>query len=546
MGFVLFLALVFYSTNASAFQTSKCQHLRERCVSESSQCASVLTLLGDVCSISGSNCTVKDSLSCNKTSQFLIDNFQEFKDCICTKDGCNFKELLGEQCFTSKGKSKPPSAMDIPLNFLQETKLKEIAPTGRSDCTQALEICREDVTCFKLYTDFQRACTAERTKCSLRMVRQQCFAAWRALRKTLLEMSKGPEPMHKTCTKIFNNTCLQYTQEHQTSNISKETNAEERTPVINADHMKIKLQWKSSALSNYVYKHLQSCFRVNLECVNDEVCNSQLSLYRQACQVNGTQCNGNQCQGALRLFYENMPSNVAQMLTFCDCMPSDENCHQAKGFLHGKPCVGNMVSAPSCLSVIHTCQGNPFCWGKFGAFTSKCLKDVSQTCLADQACLLSLSPSDLVCSNSAECRAAYVSMWGTILRVECTCDLTSLAEESACKLFHHILHSKTCFSQMSGEEVDISPSYMDLPGKTLPATGVQPFLNGDTIYFIVCAACIILVLEIILLTVLKTRACTPVYKAKTSLPVYLSERLMTPQQQWNINYADDSLSGSSR
>nr|XP_060627688.1 GDNF family receptor alpha-like [Anolis sagrei ordinatus] len=201
-------------------------------------------------------------------------------------------------------------------------------------------------------------------------------------------------------------------------------------------------------LNREEYKHRQSCFELNVECISDEVCNRQLALYLQVCQANGSQCNVKQCQAALQFFYKNMPFNVAQMLTFCDCMQSDENCHQAKEVLHGKSCAGHVVPAPSCLSVIQTCQADSFCWDKYKNFTSKCLKYISQTCLEDETCLQFLDRNDLICSDSDECREAYINLWGSVLRVECTCDVTLVEDQATCKWFHHVFHSKPCFSKL--------------------------------------------------------------------------------------------------
>ncbi|XP_053239981.1 GDNF family receptor alpha-like, partial [Podarcis raffonei] len=449
----------------------------------------------------GNNYTVKDSTNCNKTVKFLVDQFPEFKDCTCTNDNCSTTALLGKQCFGNKGKSKLYASTDVQLGFLPQTKLQETVHPGMlgTDCAVAKEICRGDDTCFLQYKKFQRMCRTKVANCSLRVV------------------------------------------EYQASAIQEETYAG-----FDADHLKIKSQWKSSSLSNYEYKHLRSCFQVKVDCVNDGVCNRQLSRYLQACQANATQCNWNRCQVALRSFYENMPLNVALVLTFCDCMPSDENCHHAKGFLHGTVCGVNMVPAPSCLSVIDTCQRNEICWAKYEVFTSKCLKPFARQCLEDKACFESLNANDLMCSDSDECRAAYVGMWGSVLRgVECTCDTTPLAKQTACKWFHHILHSKSCFTQISGGKADLYSSRMVLPGKILPVTGERSSLYTDTIIIMIYTSCIILVLAIILLTLLKTRACTTVYRAKTVSPAHLSEKLMMPRRPWITDCVDNAISGSS-
>uniref|UniRef100_H9GW23 GDNF family receptor alpha like n=1 Tax=Anolis carolinensis TaxID=28377 RepID=H9GW23_ANOCA len=307
--------LVLHSMVASSLvtQNSRCQELREKCMTAENGCGSTWNLVEEVCFISGNNCTVKDSIRCNIVVRFLVDEFPEFKECMCTEDKCSSKTF------------------------------------------------------------------------------QHHWPKWAMV---LCRLTRGFYRLHGQ------------------------------------------------------YKHRQSCFELNVECISDEVCNRQLAKYLQVCQANETQCNVKQCQAALQFFYENIPFNVAQMLTFCDCMPSDENCHQAKKVLHGKPCAVHVVPAPSCLHVIQTCQADSFCWDKYRNFTSKCLKYISQTCLEDETCLQFLDINDLICSDSDECREAYINLWGSVLRVECTCDFTSVEDQTACKWFHHIFHSKSCFSKL--------------------------------------------------------------------------------------------------
>uniref|UniRef100_A0A8D0EWZ9 GDNF family receptor alpha like n=1 Tax=Strix occidentalis caurina TaxID=311401 RepID=A0A8D0EWZ9_STROC len=203
-----------------------------------------------------------------------------------------------------------------------------------------------------------------------------------------------------------------------------------------------KLQWSLSALSKQANR---TCLDVNKECVEDEVCNKQLSLYLKVCSVN-KKCNMEECQAAIRFFYQNMPFEVAQMMTFCDCIQPDESCHRAKELLHGKPCAVTAVPPPSCLNVIHMCEENELCRKKYTTFRSKCWRHVTKKCYDDGACLETLIKGDMACSANADCKAAYISNWGTMLRVECTCQNLPPAEQSLCKLFHHILHSKSCFT----------------------------------------------------------------------------------------------------
>ncbi|NXW49991.1 GFRAL protein, partial [Nyctiprogne leucopyga] len=204
-----------------------------------------------------------------------------------------------------------------------------------------------------------------------------------------------------------------------------------------------KLQWSLSALSKQAYTTNRTCLDVNKECVEDEVCNKQLSLYLKVCSVN-KKCNMEECQAAIRFFYQNMPFEVAQMMTFCDCNQPDESCHRAKELLHGKPCAVTAVPSPSCLNVIHMCEENEL--KKYTTFQSKCWRHVTKKCYNDKACLETLIKGDMPCSANADCKAAYISNWGTMLRMECTCQNLPPTEHSLCKLFHHILHSKSCFS----------------------------------------------------------------------------------------------------
>ncbi|NXU47998.1 GFRAL protein, partial [Turnix velox] len=214
---------------------------------------------------------------------------------------------------------------------------------------------------------------------------------------------------------------------------------------INKDSisMEIKLQWSLSALSKQAYTANRTCLDVNKECVEDEVCNKQLSLYLKVCSVN--KCNTEECQTAIRFFYQNMPFEVAQIMTFCECIEPDDSCHRAKELLHGKPCAITAVPPPSCVNVVHMCEENELCRKKYTSFHSTCWRHVSKQCYSDEACLETLIKGDMPCSASADCKAAYISNWGTMLRMECTCQNLPTAEQRLCQLFHHMLHSKSCF-----------------------------------------------------------------------------------------------------
>ncbi|XP_014804071.1 PREDICTED: GDNF family receptor alpha-like, partial [Calidris pugnax] len=279
----------------------------------------------------------------------------------------------------------------------------------------------------------------------------------------------------------------------------------------------------------HAYTANRTCLDVNKECVEDEVCNKQLSLYLKVCSVN-KKCDMEECQAAIRFFYQNMPFEVAQMMTFCDCVPSDESCHRAKDLLHGKPCAVTAVPPPSCLNVIHMCEENELCRKKYTAFRSKCWRHMTKKCYDDEACLETLIKDDIPCSANADCKAAYISNWGTMLRVECTCHNLPPAEQSLCELFHHMLHSKSCFSelrQISIKKKGFHWVNTETPGEKLSrAQFHSSSIDGETVYIIAYSSCIVLILGIVLLTLLKIRACRIKHETRSPSPDHSSETFM--------------------
>lgn len=85
---------------------------------------------------------------------------------------------------------------------------------------------------------------------------------------------------------------------------------------------------------------------------------------------------------------------------------------------------------------------------KYTTFRSKCWRHVTKKCYSDEACLETLIKDDMPCSANADCKAAYISSWGTMLHMECTCQNLPPVEQPLCELFHHMLHSKSCFSDL--------------------------------------------------------------------------------------------------
>ncbi|XP_066036415.1 GDNF family receptor alpha-like [Chamaea fasciata] len=572
--------LLIYFTCISTVQTTDCLHLREQCINAGNGCESVWNVVEDVCNISGNRCRAEDTVGCNRIIQVLADEYPEFKNCVCsTDDICSITTFLGKQCSINKD-----SLESFPRSDAEVTAMRQHGnPGGQrpaegvgSDCSAARRLCREEPRCSVVLRSFQRACRAAADTCSSPRP-GKCLLAWKELRKTLLGKCTCPEPLQARCLKIwkgiFNNPCVQYSQESQASGASESDGHDDdynadvdgeknvvthrlalfqqsecfRTqqecpqstrkvflPIFNSTlkkntTMETKLQWGLSALSKQGYTTNRSCLDVNRECIEDEVCNKQLSLYLKVCSVN-KKCNVEGCQAAIRFFYRNMPFEVAQMMIFCDCIQRDESCHRAKELLHGKPCAVTVVPPPSCLTVIHMCEENELCRKKYTSFRSKCWRHVTKKCYNDEACLETLVKDDMPCSANADCKGAYISNWGTVLHMECTCQNLSPVEQPLCELFHHMLHSKSCFSdlrQISIEEKGFHRVNTEMPGEKISRAQLHSSaINGETVYIIAYSSCIALILGIVLLTLLKIRACKTKYESRSPSPDHSSEMFM--------------------
>ncbi|XP_048154835.1 GDNF family receptor alpha-like isoform X2 [Corvus hawaiiensis] len=542
LGSVLFI----YFTCISTVQTTDCLHLREQCINAANGCESVWNVVEDACNISGNRCKAEDTVGCNRIIQVLADEYPEFKNCVCTTDNiCSITTLLGKQCGIRKDylESFPRSDTELSIRQRRNPQEQRRSEELETDCSLAKQRCREEPQCSAMYRSFQRACQAAAAKCRFPMP-GKCLLAWRHLRKTVLGKCSCSEPLQMRCIKIwkgiFDNPCLQYSQESQASAAGEndysdgDYNADvdgEKNPVTDTDNIstETKLQWGLSALSKQVYTTNRSCLDVNRECVEDEVCNKQLSLYLKVCLVN-KKCDMEGCQAAIRFFYRNMPFEVAQMMIFCDCIHHDESCHRAKELLHGKPCAVTAVPPPSCLNVIHMCEENELCRKKYVTFQSKCWRHVTKKCYEDEACLETLIKDDMPCSANADCKAAYISNWGTMLHMECTCQNLPPLEQPLCELFHHMLHSKSCFSDLRRISIQKKGFHWvntEMPGeKNSGAQLHSSAINGETVYIIAYSSCIALILGIVLLTLLKIRACRTKYESRSPSPDHSSETFM--------------------
>ncbi|XP_074394323.1 GDNF family receptor alpha-like isoform X6 [Zonotrichia albicollis] len=537
LGPVLFI----YFTCISTVQTTDCLHLREQCINAGNGCESVWNVVEDACNISvlGNRCKAEDSVGCNRIIHVLADEYPEFRNCVCTTDDiCSITTLLGELCSINKDYLESPSGSDPELGVRPPR-----SPADPGSCSVARRLCREQPRCWAAHRSFQRHCRAPAGTCSSPRP-ASCLLAWKELSTTPLGRCTCPEPRRARCITIwkgiFNNPCLQHSQESQASGAGDsdgsddDDNADldgEKNLVTDTNNisMETKLQWGLSALSKQAHTTNRTCLDVNRECVEDEVCNKQLSLYLKLCSVN-KKCNVEGCQAAIRFFYGNMPFEVAQMMIFCDCIQHDESCYRAKELLHGKPCAVTVVPPPSCLNVIQMCEENELCRKKYTTFRSKCWRHVTKKCYNDEACLETLLKDDVPCSATADCKAAFVSSWGTMLLTECTCQNVPAVEQPLCELFHHMLHSKSCFRdlrQISIQKKGFHWVNTEMPREKISGAQLHSSaINGETVYIIAYSSCIALILGIVLLTLLKIRACRTKHESRRLSSDHSSETFM--------------------
>ncbi|KAG8444914.1 hypothetical protein GDO86_009897, partial [Hymenochirus boettgeri] len=228
-------------------------------------------------------------------------------------------------------------------------------------------------------------------------------------------------------------------------------------------HTNIKREWEFSALANLEFKTSMSCFEVAALCLSDQVCNRYLAALMMICKVNGNTCNITECQRTIQSFYATMPFGISQLLGLCDCNQFNEDCQRTGDVLHRNPCAIPADISTSCLNVIQSCLEDELCRLRYETFKSKCWTFV-HWCGSDENCLLDINLEDLSCSGHDDCKRAYISTLGTKLHMQCTCGPElSTENQHLCRLFYHMLYSKSCFRSK-----DVAPPKQDLGSTALP------------------------------------------------------------------------------
>eukprot|EP00062_Callorhinchus_milii_P009399 gi/632953206/ref/XP_007892278.1/ PREDICTED: GDNF family receptor alpha-like [Callorhinchus milii] len=354
-------------------------------------------------------------------------------------------------------------------------------------------------------------CKKRKDTCSNESGGQQCLTAWQALQSTKLGncvcLERGKRKCLRIWTSLFNNTCLQTAQRNL--NTRTEEGSKENYPVWGSsifDRMRRGKPTKESALNKYGNQSSPSCLKVTELCMKDQdICNKHFTPQKQVCPNSLNQCNLDDCHSAIRSFYLEIPPDLAQMLVFCRCHPSDELCLQAKEILHNNSCANRMDPKPTCLYLTERCLSDEVCRTRYEVFQAKCWERVRRICHHDKDCLSEISWRGLTCSASDECKTAYVDTRGTLLQMECTCSGVRKEEQSLCEVYQHMLNRELCFNtdQASVPHMETEKGTLE---EELIATRSPSTLDSAMIYVIAYVCGVTLIIgAVVTVMVYKTR-----------------------------------------
>ncbi|XP_032877595.1 GDNF family receptor alpha-like isoform X1 [Amblyraja radiata] len=517
MGSVLLLAAILISqiTNGPGLETTKCLQVTKWCIADTGGCKDVWNLIEDVCNQTGDACTVKDHSSCNITIQHLANSYPAFRECSCLEDkSCDFFRQLGRQCSSQEERSRAPTlSSGVPPEWKRRLRIMNTNKSTRkgNDCPSAKHSCLRSPNCSSVYARFKKMCRHKKDNCSIPAIGQKCLTAWQALQRTKLAGCSCSRQGRLKClrirTSLASNACVQIASRRL--NTSSDEENEVNIPGASEFMRGRKSAAEFTALAAFnseKQNHSMSCLKVTEQCIKDQdVCNRHLTPQKKACPQARKQCNLEDCHRAIRSFYTKISPDLAQMLVFCGCNPSDDLCLQAKETLHNNTCANYMDTVPTCLHLREKCLAEDVCRSRYELFQVKCWGHLMGMCSQeyDPSCLSGLSWNEWTCKADAECMAAYISTRGTLLQVQCTCNGITRDDQPFCELFQHMLNHQVCFTQVSSPAVEAEASQME---EELSVTRTQMKLSGITICAITYVCVVTLVLGVVITVILcKTR-----------------------------------------
>ncbi|XP_043543396.1 GDNF family receptor alpha-like isoform X2 [Chiloscyllium plagiosum] len=516
----LFAILMGQITISTCTKTTDCLQVKAWCISDTTGCKNVWDLIEDVCNMTGEACTIKDLSSCNLTIQYLTDSYPAFKECNCPEDkSCDFLRPLRSQC-TNQGELTRAAPVNPSTHHSWSHRSRLTSINNRlkkdNDCSVVRNQCLKSTSCSPAYARFKKMCKNKKGNCNMASVAQECLTAWQALQQTKLSNCTCSRQERLKClrirTSLFNNACVQiaYTNLNTSSDEGrKESNSvEDSTGDITESR---KSPTESTAFARYDtknHKHSMSCLKVTEQCIKDQnVCNRHLTPQKKACPQTRKHCNLNNCHSAIRSFYGKISPDLAEMLVFCGCRPSDELCLQAKETLHNNSCANHMDTKPTCLHLKEKCFNEDICRSRYELFQAKCWGHMTRVCQQgyEKDCLSGLTWNDWSCTPNAECMAAYISTRGTLLQVECTCSGITKNDQLLCEQFQHMLNYQVCFTQVSHQASEADERRVE---EELTVTRSPLMLSGIMICAIVYVCGVTVIIGVVVIVILcKTRRC---------------------------------------
>ncbi|XP_048387835.1 GDNF family receptor alpha-like [Stegostoma tigrinum] len=515
-------------TISTCTKTNDCLQVKAWCISDTTGCKNVWDLIEDVCNVTGEACTIKNLSNCNLTIQYLTDSYPAFKECSCLEDkSCDFLRPLRSQC-TSQGelsRAVPavPSTHHDWSHHSRRTRIPNHLKKD-NDCSVAKKQCLKTTSCSSVYARFKKMCKNKKGNCNIASVAQECLTAWQALQHTKLSNCTCSRQESLKCqrwSRFFNNTCVQiaYTNLNTSSDEGIKGNNSVGDGSDFTESRKTAAESTTFArYDNKNRKHSVSCLKVTEQCIKDQnVCNRHLTPQKKACPQTRKHCDLNNCHRAIRSFYGKISPDLAEMLVFCGCHPSDELCLQAKETLHNNSCANHMDAKPTCLRLKEECFNEDICRSRYELFQATCWGKLTRICQQgnEKDCLSGFTRDDWSCTANAECMAAYISTRGTLLQVECTCNGVAKDDQPLCELFQHMLNYQVCFTHVSHQAIDADKRQVE---EELTVTRSPLMLSGIMICAITYVCGVTVIIGVVVIVILcKTRTCqTPKQAAKTS------------------------------
>ncbi|XP_043219534.1 uncharacterized protein LOC122380440 isoform X2 [Amphibalanus amphitrite] len=484
---ILFFVAAFHVGTVSTIVN--CKMARQMCVNHPN-CHSITTLIPRLCGQELVACSTVTVTKCTAALRTLVA-FQFFQPtCLCKEPRidpeCNkYRNLVFDHpCYTVKQKDKDP----YPVHAL---------PT----CGYALDACRRQAHCSRLYDNFINSCDFRDNRCLMTNSRA-CYNAWNQLRLSPVFGCICPDST-AACQQIFDlvhrNPCVvdvlaggdwdasrrpvdpllvtplvDLTSEPTYNSSLTETLYGSTDPFGARGHgggrshqpTRYHVSIAAPLPDDSVLR--STCHEARDTCLRDAHCRSKLEPVLSACSERN--CDRQICMQRLQNFYRAADTRLSTEVAFCVCRrgPGSGECERALEELHPK-CAQRSEGGTrlACHSVAEQCRDDPA-----GQCRPK-LERYEQACAVDSVTSLCAGPTD-------DCRRALLAVLGTKLRTSCACLGTDISSMNDCRGWERLLFANPCvvqaqreFHQERQEQLRTPPPPRVLP-PVLPPVVPQP------------------------------------------------------------------------